>query len=228
MRKLLYSAGSPFARSVRIVLAELDLDYDKQELISALPEDEMASMTPTLQVPTFWDGDLVLWDSGTIVQYLLATYDRPLDDGPSLSPVPYRPGSEWQDRLLFSTIQTFGTAATTISQLTWTGVTVATNAHLERSARQLGTILNWLEGQLVGADSGFHGACVCMQDIFLLSHIRFVQARPIGIDLDVTEYPKINALLGRLDQRKTVRSTPILWWEPGIVGYEADGKPVFG
>lgn len=227
MRELLFSTGSPFARAVRIFLAELNLEYDKQELISALPVDEMASKTPTLQVPTLWDGDLVLWESTTIVEYLLANYERPKGDDRYLSPGAYRPECEWQDRLVLSTIQTFGTAATTISQMTWTGVTVANNAHLERSAKRLISILSWLEDQLADPKSGFHGACVSMQDIFLASHVRFIQARPIGIDLQLTAYPKIDALLDRLDQRESFKAIPIWWWEPGIIGYEPDGKPVY-
>ncbi len=227
MRKLLFSLGSPFARAVRIVLAELDLEYDKQVLMTALPIDEMASMTPTLQVPTLWDGDLVLWESTTIIEYLLSTYDAPERDGPILTSATYRPEFEWQDRLVLSTIQTFGTAATTISQMTWTGVTVNTNAHLDRSAQRLTFILSWLENQLADSKSGFQGDCVSMQDIFLASHVRFIAKRPIGIDLQLADYPKINALLDRLDERESFKAVPIWWWEPSVIGYEADGKPIY-
>jgi glutathione S-transferase len=227
MRKLLFSLGSPFARAVRIVLAELSLEYDKQILMTALPVDEMALMTPTLQVPTLWDGDMVLWESTTIIEYLLSTYSGPQGDGPNLTPATYRPEFEWQDRLVLSTIQTFGTAATTISQMTWTGVTVTTNAHLDRSAKRLRFILSWLEDQLADVNSGFQGDCVSMQDIFLASHARFIPARPIGIDLQLADYPKISALLDRLDERDSFKATPIWFWEPGVIAYDADGKPIY-
>ena len=227
MRKLLFSLGSPFARAVRIVLAELDLEYDKQVLMTALPIEEMASMTPTLQVPTFWDGDLVLWESTTIIEYLLSTYDAPKRDGPILTSATCRPDLELQDRLVLSTIQTFGTAATTISQMTWTGVTVDTNAHLDRSAQRLAFILSWLEEQLADAKSGFQGDCVSMQDILLASHVRFIPARPIGIDLQLANYPKINALLDRLDERESFKAVPIWWWEPSVIAYEPDGTPIY-
>ena len=189
MRKLLFSLGSPFARAVRIFLAELQLEYDKQVLMTALPIDEMASMTPTLQVPTLWDGGIVLWESTTIIEYLLSTYGTAKGSSFDLTPATYRPQFEWQDRLVLSTIQTFGTAATTISQMTWTGVTVTTNAHLDRSAKRLTFILGWLENQLIDAKTGFQGDNVSMQDIFLASHVRFIAARPIGIDLHLANYP---------------------------------------
>ena len=228
MRKLLFSTGSPFARAVRIVLHELGLEYEKQELLAkALPIAEMAESTPTLQVPTFWDDDLTLWESGTIIEYLLSTYDQPPGDAPALANVAYRDETKWQDKLVLSTIQTFGTAATTISQMTWTGVTVDKNAHLARSADRLVYILKWLEDQLNDAENGFHPGYVSAQDIFLASHVRFVAARPIGIDLHLNNYPKISQLLDRLDERQSFKDTPVFWWKPGVIGYQPDGTPIF-
>lgn len=227
MRKLLFSLGSPFARAVRIVLAELDLEYDKQVLKTAPPIDELVAMTPTLQWPTFWDGELVLWESTTIIEYLLSTYDVPEGDGTILTSAAYRPEFEWQDRLVLSTIQTFGTAATTISQMTWTGVTVGSNAHLDKSVKKLTYILSWLENQLADTKSGFQGDCLSIQDIFLASHVRFIPARPIGIDLQLADYPKINVLLDRLDERESFKAVPIWWWEPSVIDYEPDGTPIY-
>ena len=228
MRKLLFSTGSPFARAVRIVLHELGLEYDKQELLAkALPIAEMAEATPTLQVPTFWDGDLTLWESGMIIEYLLSTYDQPPGDVPALARLAFRDETIWQDKLVLSTIQTFGTAATTISQMTWTGVTVDKNAHLARSAERLNYILQWLEDQLTDAENGFLPGYVSVQDIFLASHVRFVAARPIGIDLHLKNYPKISQLLDRLDERQSFKANPVWWWKPGVIGYQPDGTPIF-
>ncbi|MCB1385749.1 MAG: hypothetical protein KDJ80_07390 [Nitratireductor sp.] len=66
-----------------------------------------------------------------------------------------------------------------------------------------------------------------MQDIFLVAHVRFVQARPLGVDLDLGPYPKITALLDRLDARASFKANPIWWWEPGVVGYQPDGTPIY-
>ncbi|WP_170529620.1 glutathione S-transferase family protein [Ruegeria arenilitoris] len=91
MRALVFTTGSPFARAVRIVLDELSLDIERREEITTPSAQQRAQATPTLQVPTFWDGDLVLWESGTIVEYLLATYpDRP-EAAPKLAPFPFGP-----------------------------------------------------------------------------------------------------------------------------------------
>ena len=227
MRALLFTTGSPFSRAIRIILNELDLDYDRREEITTPSAEQRAKATPTLQVPTYWDGNLTIWESGTIAEYLLTTYTHRQSANPQLAAHPWQAHSEWQHKLIFSTIQTFGNAATTISQMKWSGVSVDQNAHLRRSAEKLGHILGWLEGQLSDAENGFFADVISMQDIFLASHIRFVQARPLGIDLNLSRFEKINCLLDRLDKRKSLIEEPIWWWEPGVVGYQSDGTPIF-
>ena len=226
MRALLFTTGSPFARAVRIVLDELGLDYERREEITTPSAQERAAATPTLQVPTFWDGDQTLWESGTIVEYLLSTYPSRPAVAPPLAMHAFRPDQVWHDKLVFSTIQTFGNAATIISQMKWSGVEAPINAHMKRSAEKLAHILGWLEGQIHHSTNGFMPDCVSMQDIFLASHVRFVQARPLGIDLKLPNYPKLNALLDRLNDRDSFKANPVWWWEPGVIGYEPDGTPV--
>ncbi len=226
MRALLFTSGSPFARAVRIVLHEIGLDYVKREETTTTSVESRAAASPTLQVPTFWDGDLTLWESGLIAEYLVQTYpQRPAGD-PPLAPHAFRPDVIWHDRLVLATVQTFGIAATTISQMTWTGVRVADNAHLSRSAEKLSHILGWLEQQLDSAEHGFMPHCVSIQDIFLASHVRFIEARPLGLDLGLGRFGKVRALMERLDARDSFQANPIWWWEPGIVGYLPDGTPV--
>jgi len=57
MRALLFTTGSPFARAIRIVLDELEFDHERREEITTPSAEQRATATPTLQVPTFWDGD---------------------------------------------------------------------------------------------------------------------------------------------------------------------------
>ena len=226
-RRLMFTTGSPFARAIRVLLHELELDYEPLNEIATPTVEARAAATPTLQVPTLWDGDMRLWESGLIAEYLLSTYrSRPPAD-PPLAAEPWRAAHGWHDRLVFATIQTFGTAATTISQLTWTGVAVSDNAHLELSAARMAHVLDWLEEQLPDDQSGFLPGFVSMQDIFLAAHIRFVEARPLGIDLRIGDHPKLKALGDRLDARDSFRAIPIWWWEPGVTGYASDGTPIF-
>ena len=122
MRALLFTTGSPFARAVRVILHELGLDYERREEITTPTVAERASATPTLQVPTLWDGEIVLWESGLIADYLFNEYRARPSTSPPLAANFARAGSEWADKRVFATIQTLGAAAATISQMRWSGV----------------------------------------------------------------------------------------------------------
>lgn len=227
MRALLFTTGSPFARAIRIILDELALDYERREEITTPSVEQRAAASPTLQVPTFWDGDVRLWESDLIAEYLLHTYPQRPDAAPPLAARAWRVAAEWQDKLTLSTIQTIGTAVTTVSQMKWAGVALADNAYLTRSAARLPHAVQWLEDRLRDDRSGFLPGSVSIQDIFLACHLRFAVNRPIGIDPRTADYPKLAALLARLDERASFRANPVLWWEPGVKGYEPDGTPIF-
>jgi len=85
MRSLMFTTGSPYARGIRIILDELGLGYEHKEEITASTVEEGAKATPTLQVPTLWDGDTTLWESGLIADYLLSTYAERPDASPPLA-----------------------------------------------------------------------------------------------------------------------------------------------
>ena len=214
MRALLFTPGSPFARAVRVVLHELDLDCGRREQSGWETAEERATYTPTLQVPTFWDGDLVLWDSELICDYLLATYPRRSKEVPLLAPAVVRPGQEWRDRLVMASIRTLGISVTTVSQLTWTSVTPPDNAHARRCADRLPHLLGWLEGQLAAEGEGFLPGSLSLQDIFLACIVRFLQNRPLGLDPRLDRLPRIDALLHRLAGRESFVANPIHWWAP--------------
>ena len=90
--RLLYSAGSPFARLVRIALLETGLDafVIKQELTRARlysPESDVLVLNPVGRVPTLeLDDGTILTESKLILDYIDA-----LNPGPKLLP---RDGSD--------------------------------------------------------------------------------------------------------------------------------------
>lgn len=116
---------------------------------------------------------------------------------------------------------------TTISQLTWTGVRIGGNAHLDRSAERLSSLLVWLEAQVPDDRSGFIPGALAVQDIFFASGIRFAEARPIGVEFAWSQYPRLGALIARLDQRPSFKANPIWWWDPDVVGYGPGGLPLY-
>lgn len=224
----MFTTGSPYARGIRIILNELGLDYKHKEEITTPTVEERAKATPTLQVPTLWDGNTTLWESGLIADYLLSTYAKRPDANPPLAAYVARPKNEWADKLVLATVQTLGTAATTISQMKWSGVAFSDNEFLTRSADRLPHLMKWLDDKLINDEQGFIEGSVSVQDIFLVCHLGFIANRPIGIDPELSRFPKIEAMVGRMDERASFQANPILWWEPGVTGYAENGKtPVF-
>ena len=227
-RALLFTTGSPFSRIVRIVLDELELDYERREEITTPTSASRAKSTPTLQVPTFWDGDTHLWESGLIVEYLLANYAAPRDRNPPLAQSLAREKFQWNDRLIASSIHTLGTSATIIGQMKWGGTAIADSAYLAVCAEQLPYLLDWLENQIPAEGAGFQAGFLSVQDIALGCHCGYLLNRPIGIDPKLENFPRIKNLLDCLSERASFRNNPILWWEPGVIGYAEDGvTPIY-
>lgn len=59
------------------VLDEIGLDYDREDVGGAFGKNHEApylSLNPNGRIPTIIDGDLVLWESNSIVRYLAATH----------------------------------------------------------------------------------------------------------------------------------------------------------
>ena len=80
MIRLYYASGSPFSWRVQLVLEEKGLPYepvllsfDKGEVKSP----EHLARSPHGKVPALTDGDLALYESGAIVEYLEERYPKP-------------------------------------------------------------------------------------------------------------------------------------------------------
>ncbi|TNE34501.1 MAG: glutathione S-transferase family protein [Alphaproteobacteria bacterium] len=224
MRSLFYTLGSPFARAIRVLLHELELDYGKEEELTTPTVEERAAVTPTLQVPTLRDKGTTLWESGLIADYLLSSYPAPERGDPPLAPHLARPESAWEDRLILATAQTLGSAATIISQMRWAGVAWSDNDYLTRCRDRLPHLLGWLEERLPDTGHGFFGAHLSAQDIFLVCHLDFIANRPLDLDPELEKFPKTDALVTRLRTRPSFLDNPILWWDPDVTGYAEDGR----
>jgi glutathione S-transferase len=80
----LYSAAlSPFTAKVRIALYEKEIPFEKITLawspatgVTGKPP-EMLAINPKGQVPTMIDGDVKLYDSTVILEYLEERYPKP-------------------------------------------------------------------------------------------------------------------------------------------------------
>lgn len=223
MRKLIFTTGSPFARAVRIVLDEKGLAWERQEEITTPTVEARAKTSPTLQVPTLIDGDLRLWDSSVILDYLTTT-TYPSRDIPGTAhryaDEFVRPDHAWVDKLALATLQTLGVSMTVISQLQWAGVKHEENAYAARCAARIQHVLDWCESMLASSDEGFVPGLLSAQDVLLGVMIMFMENRPLRLTWRSPERRKMAALHERLQSRLSFARNPVLWWEPGVVGYD--------
>ncbi|WP_017718411.1 glutathione S-transferase family protein [Kamptonema formosum] len=77
-RTLYYTQRSPYARKVRILLAEKNLPCELQETDIINKSPEFIKLSPIGKVPVLVDEDgTTIWDSTHIIEYLDDTYPQP-------------------------------------------------------------------------------------------------------------------------------------------------------
>jgi glutathione S-transferase len=218
MRKLFFTTGSPFARAVRIVLVEKGLDFEREETVTTPSVEERAKITPTLQVPALIDGELTIWDSAVIIDYLMTNYPSVVapEGMHSLAADYVRAAENWHDKLVLVTLLTFGESTTTVSQLQWSGIRYEENGHAARCAIRNQHLLDWFEAQLISTADGFVHGVVSAQDIFLTCFCQFIEKRPLRLSWDAPNRPKLASLVARLERRPSFQQEAALWWEPGV------------
>lgn len=215
-RSLYFTPGSPFGRAVRIMLDEIGLDWQVDEADIKDSVTDRREHTPALQVPTFVEGDKILWDSGVIADYLLSAYPDRIKqpDLLLLAQNIARPDHKWPDKLLFATIQTFGQSIVLVSQMRWSGINAKDSKHIALNVARILSLIDWFESQLADNTMGFQHDCLCVQDIFCICHLMFITHRPLEIEWDRTKTPKLSALHDRLIQRPSFIKNSVEWWEP--------------
>lgn len=76
-RILYYAQRSPYARKVRILLAEKNLPCELTETDIANKSPEFLQISPIGKVPVLVDEGTIIWDSTQIIEYLDETYPEP-------------------------------------------------------------------------------------------------------------------------------------------------------
>ena len=208
MRKLLYSDGSPFARKVRIILAEKELPYEKDLQNGGLrPIDAIKVHNPALQVPTLYDRGGALWGSNLIIQYLFSVYPEPPTSNahPPLSPSVARQDRYWEDMLTLTTIESMADAIVTY-RLMVAGGPPAENSFMDRQLARVATCLDWLEPRC--SAEGFWPGTLSVMDIGVMCPLIYGEVRK-AFDYRTGRWPQITALVDRLQTRPSVAATPI-------------------
>lgn len=186
--KLLGRATSGNVQKVIFLLEELGLDYVREDYgrqFGNTATPEYGAMNPTRKVPTLVDGDVVVWESNTILRYLAAKAGSPLLPG---DPAARTHIERWMDWMLASLnppyLAGFRDAKKPPAER---GVTVGQDLQAE---------LALLDAQLAGQD-WMAGTAFSLADVALGP----VVVRCMGFPFGMPDLPALQAWRGRLQAR---------------------------
>ena len=203
--KLAFSNGSPFARKVRVVLAEMGLAYESDVVDALRPLS--GELGPTLSIPVLQDGPHKLWESDLIVDYLLRTYPEAAARSagvPKLAPWLARPDRHWHDMTVLATIATCASSIVNLRLMASDGLTPDNSDYLARQRVRVERCLDWLDGE--ASEEGFAPGWFSIMDIAFICPMAFADARGI---LAWRGRRRLDALFDRHRERPSIKATPI-------------------
>ncbi len=209
MIKLYHCPGARSMRSLWL-LNELDLEFEMVELsfdMTQLRSPEYLSIHPLGRVPALVDGDVTVFESGAICQYLCETYD----DG-TLGRAPgHKERAEWLQWLHYAeTIAVHGAAL--LQQVVFVAPDQRSEVIQKLESRRLGKALEVLDQHLQDQDyllaSGFSAVDTNVgYSVYLAKGF-------ISID----PYPNVCEYYQRLSERSAFKaSKPDVDLEPGAL-----------
>ena len=195
---------APHTRAVRIVWLcnELGLSYEIERFMlgdPAMRAPGYLTVHPMGRVPTLRDGDVTIFESGAIVQYLLAKYGdgrlAPAADSPDYPA--YLQWLHYAEGMIMPHVNII------VVETVLLPPERRNQTNVERSTRQLTRMLGAVEGALEGRDylaGDFSGADI------MTGHACIVASR-LGADL--SDKPNARAYIDRLGARPALQSA----WE---------------
>ena len=210
MLTLLHTLGSPFARKIRIALAEKGLEYEKDVAsASKRPLDIFSALNPNLTVPVLIDGEMTIFESNLILEYLVRTYPGNAPDSPKppLAATLTRPDHHWEDSKTLAVLEAMANTMVNMRFYKSSGVDVEQVAYGRRQQRRFNSCLDWLEQR--ATPGGFIPGLFSFQDINLICPLGYLDARGEYLKgiLEWRGRPNIEAIVARYQDRPSVKST---------------------
>ncbi len=203
MLQLCYSALSPYCRKIRMILDHMELEY---EIFDSFDVEKYPSWNPRAEIPILRDGDIVVRNSATIVEYLRFRFPN------SPSPFPNDPSGfslakEWE--LIADTL--LDPIVTNVGIFRFGELGSPPKGWLDAAKNDIKTFYNQMERQL--ADRKYIVGNISVADFALYPHI--AAAQKLELSLDAQNYPAcarwlesmLSSKVGMLD-RNEVRK----WW----------------
>ena len=192
---------APNTRSVRIVwlCEELDLDYDLQMFKlgdGSMRDPEYLKLNPMARVPSIQDGNVTIFESGAIVEYILAKYGKGrLHPGANSSHFPsYLQWLHYAEGMLMPHVNILVVETLLLPQ------DKSNPINISRSTKQLTRMLGAVDMALEGREylaGDFSGADI------MTGHACIVSVRLGG---DVSDKPNVEAYIKRLNNRPALKT----------------------
>jgi len=211
MLRLHFTPGSFFSRKVRIVLEEKGLPCESRVEGSSRQRspDSFSAINPVLKVPVLIDGDLTLFESDLIIEYLLRKYpgNAPGGAAPPLAAEMTRVARHWEDA---KTLVVINDAADTMLNLRYwkaNGLAVEAVDYGRKQQTRFHSCLDWLEQR--ATSEGFIPGTFSIQDIALICALDYVDARGEYLEglLEWRGRPRIEAIVARYRERPSMKAT---------------------
>lgn len=206
MRTLYFGYISPYSRRIRVVLAEKGLEYTEEVLQFAAAPASYNAINPCRRVPVLTDGDVTLFESNIMIEYLLTTYpDASAGDGdgdPPLATTMTREAHHWDDSLTLNAIETMQDSGLMLLQMRNNGITAEQSEFLGRERSRIDVILDYLEAR--ATPEGFIPGVMSIQDLNLVIALQWAAYRDI---FDWVGRPTLAAILARYESRPSLAST---------------------
>lgn len=204
MKKLYHSYLSPYARRILIVLAEKEIQYEREKHKFAREFGGLLSINPCLLLPVFFDGDKCLWGSNLIVEYLLKHYPQTPDhrQKPLLPATMTRPDHHWDDLLILTSLETMTDSIMSLRQMKMSGLEPNDVTYLQRQRDRIDSILDWLEAR--AQPEGFAPGLFSIMDLNLICALGNVDNHK---SFEWRGRPTLEAIVARYAERPSVRST---------------------
>ena len=204
--KLIYSsAGSPFARKVRIVLHEKGLVSEEDVRPGLRPVEELKELNPNLALPVLQDREHTLFGSNLIIEYLFDSYPGTVSRGtPPFAERMTRPGQHWQGLKILATIEAFADTMVNVRHFRGEGTRGETSRYMARQEARMSSCLDWLEAQMT--PHGFWPGVFSVMDLALICPLDYAETRGV---LPWRDRPKLAAWYQYWRLRPSVVATAV-------------------
>ncbi len=207
-----YTLRSPYARKIRILLAEMETPHRPEELVPGSMDDgslfgeDYEAQIPSMRVPSIKDGDEIIFESNLVIDYLLEKYpmNKPSEDQPPLATTMVRSSHQWQDSMVLATIETLLNSAINLAFLKRSDVDVDQVAYLRREQDRCQSCLDWLEAR--ATTEGFIPGVFSIADLNLLCALQWFD------DRDVVQWwgrRRLETIVARYQNRTSVKENPL-------------------